>query len=151
MWSLHAPCGKLVLHYLGFHSWCYTFPYNRHHSQYDGHCNKELSCSCVLLSVVNLLPISEPPCVPLVPRHVGSALQVMEHDVHPLHVCRVVRVECVCVWVCVRGTAVLEGTRKYFSCHLETDCDLHMQELYPLFSMEATCTCILRKHLHQAF
>ena len=53
-------------------------------SQDDRHGSEEHSGGCVLLSVVDLLPVGEPPGISLVPRGVGGALQVVEHDVHPL-------------------------------------------------------------------
>lgn len=54
------------------------------YSQYDGYSNEELPSSSVLLSVVNLFPVGQPACVPLVPCYVGGPLQIVEHDIHPL-------------------------------------------------------------------
>ena len=74
------------------------------YSQYDGDCSEEHSSWSVLLSVVYLLPVGESPGISLVPSRVRRALQVVEHDVHPLCVCVCVCVRvcaCVCVRVCV--------------------------------------------------
>lgn len=54
------------------------------HSQNNGHGCEEHSSGCVLLSVVNLLPVGEPSGISLVSGGVGGALQVVEHDVHAL-------------------------------------------------------------------
>ena len=52
--------------------------------QYDWYCKKELPRGCVLSAVINLLPVGQPPGIPLVGSNVGCALQVVEHDVHAL-------------------------------------------------------------------
>ena len=61
-----------------------------HHKHFDvnlqnyWYCYEELPRGCQLLSVVDLLPVSEPPSGTLITRRVRGTFQVMEHDVHTL-------------------------------------------------------------------
>ena len=54
------------------------------HSQHYWNSNEEFSGGSELFSIIDLLPVSESACGPLVPRWVRGTLQVMKHDVHTL-------------------------------------------------------------------